>query len=184
MANRLQCAAKMKKPACLPQLSAPQPLSQVMLIPLAFGRHFPPFCFILQCNTLQAQRSFYQSNGWDCIWGFFFWFPFSLWTWLLLFIWRTCWAVSLGTWRSSVSKMGSGQCIPCLWSEPLTDVISSINLLTFARPSQWESMKIKYKSNIKKRKKILKRNCPWDIIGKKKPKYIIYRLFCILVLRN
>lgn len=38
MVNRLQCAAKMTKPARLPQLSVPGSLSQVMLTTLAFGR--------------------------------------------------------------------------------------------------------------------------------------------------
>lgn len=38
MMNSLHCAAKMTKPACLLQLRAPQPLSQVRLITLTFGK--------------------------------------------------------------------------------------------------------------------------------------------------
>lgn len=149
----------MTKPACLPQLSAPWPLSQVMLRTLAFGRLLEDifhrsvlFDSIISCRfkalcTNQKMELYlwcrfgavFFVGVVGLVWGFFV--PFLLGMWLLLFIWRTRRGVSLRTWRTSVSKTGSGWCVSCLWSELLTDVTSSINLLTFARPRQWESTK-------------------------------------------
>lgn len=128
MVNSLQCAAKMTKPAHLPQLSAPQLLSQVTLTTLPFGRLlediFPPpvsFYSIMPCRLKALSTN--QKDGTAA--SAFFWSPFSFWMWLLLFIWRTCRAVPLGMWKSSVAKLRSGWFVPCLWSEPLIDVIGS-----------------------------------------------------------
>lgn len=160
MVNHLQCAAEMTNQHAYHTLVHHNHYPNNTGFWKAFRRHFPPLRLILKYNTLQAQSSFYKSKRWDCIY-YFFLAPFPLWTWLLLFIWRTRRAAWLGTWRSSVSKTGWGWCVPWLWSEPLTDVISSINLLTFARPRQWESMKRNStEATTDKRKKILKRKCP------------------------
>lgn len=76
MVNSFQCAVKMTKPACLLQLSAPRPLSQVMLITLAFGRLSEDICHpsvlfysIIPCRLKALSTS--QKNGTVSIFIFF-----------------------------------------------------------------------------------------------------------------
>lgn len=164
MGNYLHCASKMTEPKCLPRLSATWLLSQVVLITL----YFPLLCRIIQYNSLQVQNSFYRSKGWDCIYLIFFGplFPCGLGSCFLFG--EPAELCHLGHEGGSV-KDG----IRLLHSSPareiLSDVISSINLLTLARPTRGKAWReTEQKQQHKKRKIILKINHPLRFNQKEK----------------
>lgn len=155
----------------------------------AFRRHFPTLCLISHSNTLQAQGTFYKSKGWDCFYSPPPQSPSPC----------KCSSCSLlgepaklcpwgregaGCQRQNQADtfLACDQSLTPMW-------FGSVYLFTFAIPRQWESTKRNSteattlkKIKIKK-KKILKRNYPADLIGNKKM-YSIYKFFCILVLKT